>query len=131
MSDSGINLLQTDKTRAQPVFLDTLKVKLTLYLLALIILLIISTFAVLSYTEKNMLYERDYEFSKQLGNTIVAELGQKISLTESLTKSIARMSESLEPNKEMFKSIRTSLFINNKLVLKHERCSDWQGEAIM
>ncbi|MCM8531664.1 MAG: ATP-binding protein [Lentisphaeraceae bacterium] len=103
MNNKDEQFLSIERNTTQPSLFNRLKVRLSLYLFLLILLLISATFAVLSYTERNMLYERDYAFSQQLGNTIVAELGNKVALTEGLVKSISRLSENLEKDPELFK----------------------------
>jgi signal transduction histidine kinase/DNA-binding response OmpR family regulator len=101
--------------RPHITFSNSLRVKLVTCLLSLIILLIIATFAVLSYTEKNLLYERNYEFSQQLGHTIVAELGHRVALAETLTKSLARLGETLEKKEELYKNTLPHVINNQKM----------------
>ncbi|MCH2204562.1 MAG: ATP-binding protein [Lentisphaerales bacterium] len=102
MSDQTGHQLKKYHERPQPSFINTLKVKLTLYLFALFLVLIITTYAVLAYTEKTILHEREYKFTHELGNNIVSEISNRVAQTESLTKSIARLAESLDKKPEIY-----------------------------
>lgn len=93
----------TGLTKSRPHFRNSLKIRLTLYLLALFTLLIIATYAVLSYTTNNVLHEREYEYNHELGVNIISEIRSRLAETESLAKAIARMAETLDKDSELFK----------------------------
>ena len=83
-------------------WLRSLGAKLTAYHLIFLIVLIISTVAALFYIEQNVLLVQGHEQSKELGNRVVAELGQRISATETLTKNLAQMANILSKDPRHF-----------------------------
>ena len=94
----------TNLAKPRPRFRNSLKIRLTLYLLALFTLLIIATYAVLSYTTNNTLYEREYKFNHELGVNIINEIRSRLAETESLAKAMARMAERLDKDYDLFKN---------------------------
>ena len=83
-------------------WLSSLGAKLSAYHLLFLIVLIISTVAALFYIEQNVLLVQGHEQSKELGHRVVAELGQRISATETLTKNLAQMANVLVKDSEHF-----------------------------
>ena len=83
----------------------SLGAKLSAYHFLFMIVLIISTVAALIYIEQNVLLVQGHEQSRQLGNRIVAELGQRVSTTEAITKNLARLGEMLDKDPEKFKKV--------------------------
>jgi signal transduction histidine kinase/DNA-binding response OmpR family regulator len=88
-----------------PDWFRSLRVKLTLYHIFFLIALVVSTILALFYIEDKLLIEQGHAYTQQLGNRIVAELGQRITMTEAMTKSLARLGENLEKKDEIFKRV--------------------------
>ena len=88
---------------------QSLGFRLTIYHFVFLISLIISTIVALFYIEDKLLVEQGHDQIQQLGNRIVAELGQRISTTETMTKSLARLGEDLEKKEEVFKKVIPSI----------------------
>ena len=81
----------------------TLKFKLTILHFFLLLFLVSCTAVVLFYAQKEFLHKESLKNNKMLGQSIVAELSQRLRKTEALAKSLARISETIQPNEEFFK----------------------------
>ncbi|MCM8526643.1 MAG: ATP-binding protein, partial [Lentisphaeraceae bacterium] len=98
---------QTDKQfkTNKDSWFKSLGAKLSAYHFLFMVMLIISTIAALFYIEKNVLLIQGHEQSRQLGHRIVAELGQRVSSTEAITKNLAKLGELLEKDPDKFKRV--------------------------
>ena len=99
---------KTDTPKFNPgrnSWLKSLGARLSAYHFIFMLMLIISTIAALFYIEQNVLLSQGHEQSRQLGNRIVAELGQRVKSTEAITKNLAKLGELLDKEPEKFKKI--------------------------
>ena len=95
-------ILNKDNTRK---WFHKLKFKLTLIHFILLALLITSTILILFYAQKEFLHKESLRNNKKQGQSLVAELSQRLSKTEALAKSLARVAETLEPEQDLFKRV--------------------------
>ena len=97
--------VKSDYDSGKNSWLRSLGAKLSAYHFIFMLVLIISTVAALFYIEQNVLLSQGHEQSRQLGNRIVAELGQRVSSTEAITKNLAQLGELLDKKPETFKKV--------------------------
>jgi len=96
---------ETEFNSGKNSWLNSLGAKLSAYHFLFMLVLIISTVAALFYIEKNVLLSQGHEQSRQLGNCIVAELGQRVASTEAITKNLAQLGELLDKDPAKFKKV--------------------------
>ena len=83
----------------------SLGARLSAYHFIFMLVLIFSTVAALFYIEQNVLLSQGHEQSRQLGNRIVAELGQRVASTEAITRNLAQLGELLDKDPQIFKKV--------------------------
>ena len=70
-----------------------------------ILLMILATITIMITLERSALREKSYDFIDQMGNKIISDLGEQISMTESLTTSLANIGEVVESDENTCKTL--------------------------
>jgi PAS domain S-box-containing protein len=83
----------------------SLSFKITVCQVVFILLMILATITIMITLERSALREKSYDFIDQMGNKIISDLGGQISMTESLTTSLANIGEVIESDENTCKTL--------------------------
>lgn len=98
---------QTETTSGPPPVLwyESLQFRLMVGLLITLVMLIAAVVTVNQTLLHDVLTEKNFELVEQAGNRLMTELGQKVEATESLTRSIANLGETMPNDPDLVKDL--------------------------
>ncbi len=96
-------MTRTDKHSI--LYKNKLRILISISFLVLSIIILFSIFFIVNKVGKPLLYEENNQLLEQYGNKVVAILGEKELMIESLTSSIANLGESMNYNFNAYKNI--------------------------
>ncbi len=93
-----------------PRWRDKLHFKIAFSQLSLLVLMITATITVLMTVERDLLVEQGYEIAEQLGNRVVSDLQDRVSLAEGVTTTLSNLGEALPHDESEFMRVIPHVF---------------------
>lgn len=99
--------IPTDEEQSHhaPLWHQRIHVRFGIAQLLVLSLIVGATITVLFTVERALLLEQGFGLAEQLGHRMVAQLGERVVLAETLTASLANLGETLEPDEERFHKV--------------------------